>query len=48
MVEGRQGSQWAEFVDGVDFILWTPFQSQFYLSFIEGCHIPNFHTCPRV
>jgi hypothetical protein len=40
MVEGRQRGPWAEFIDGVDFVLQTPFQNQPYLSFIEGCHCP--------
>lgn len=48
MLEGRQGGQWTEFVDGVGFILQTRFQSQPYLSFIEGHHSPHFHTHPRV
>lgn len=42
MLEGRQGGRWTEFVDGVGFILRTRFQSQPYLSFIEGRHYSSF------
>lgn len=47
MLEGRQGGRWTEFVDGVGFILRTRFQSQPYLSFIEGRHYSSFSYAPQ-
>lgn len=40
MMEGRQGSCWAEFVDGVDFILLPPLWDQPIRSLIQGSHSP--------